>query len=167
MLNDNGGINGRNVDFITEDTAFDPQQTLQVARQMVLRDRVQAIVTANGTAPTEATFPFVLDQSKVPIFGTYGGSTAWYEPAHDGLFGPQALYEDQASVAVSWALEEGAKKIVIVRDDPETFATVDDAATKTIEDGGGTADRVVVKFGSTTSVHTSPRPRRRSRTRSS
>ena len=91
----------------------------------------------------------MLEQSKVPIFGTYGGSTAWYEPARDGLFGTQALYEDQARVAVSWALEEGAKKIVIVRDDPDAFATVDDAATKTIEDGGGTADRVVAKFGST------------------
>lgn len=149
MLNDNGGINGRKVDFISEDTAFDPQQTLQVARRMVLKDRVQAIVTANGTATTEATFPFVLDQSKVPIFGTYGGSAAWYEPGRDGLFGTQTLYEDQARVAVSWALDEGAKKIVIVRDDPDAFATVDDAATKTIEDGGGKADRVVVKFGST------------------
>jgi len=148
-LNDNGGINGRNVDFISVDTAFDPQQTLQAARQLVQRDGVQAIVTANGTAATEATFPFVLEQSKVPVFGTYGGSTAWYEPARDGLFGTQALYEDQARVAVSWALEEGAKKIVIVRDDPEAFATVDDAATATIEAGGGTADRVVAKFGST------------------
>jgi len=149
LLNDNGGINGRKVDFITEDTAFDPQQTLQVARRMVLRDRVQAIVTANGTAATEATFPFVLEQSKVPIFGTYGGSAAWYDPARDGLFGTQALYEDQARVAVSWALDEGAKKIVIVRDDPAAFETVDDAATETIEAGGGRADRVVVKFGST------------------
>jgi len=148
-LNDNGGINGRKVDFISVDTAFDPQQTLQAARQLVQRDGVQAIVTANGTAATEATFPFVLDQSKVPVFGTYGGSTAWYEPARDGLFGTQALYEDQARVAVSWALEEGAKKIVIVRDDPEAFAVVDDAATQTIEAGGGTADRVVAKFGST------------------
>ena len=148
-LNDNGGINGRKVDFISVDTAFDPQQTLQAARQLVQRDGVQAIVTANGTAATEATFPFVLDQSKVPVFGTYGGSTAWYEPARDGLFGTQALYEDQARVAVSWALEEGAKNIVIVRDDPEAFATVDDAATATIEAGGGTADRVVAKFGST------------------
>ncbi len=118
MLNDNGGINGRKVDFTSVDTAFDPQQTLQAARQLILRDGVQAIVTANGTAATEATFPFVLQQSKV-------------------------------RVAVSWALEEGAKNIVIVRDDPEAFATVDDAATKTIEDGGGKADRVVVKFGST------------------
>jgi ABC-type branched-subunit amino acid transport system substrate-binding protein len=65
------------------------------------------------------------------------------------LFGTQALYEDQARVAVSWALDEGAKKIVIVRDDPAAFETVDDAATETIEAGGGRADRVVVKFGST------------------
>ena len=57
-------------------------------------------MTANGTAPTEATFPFVLEQSKVPIFATYGGSTAWYDPARPGLFGAQALYEDQAAVAV-------------------------------------------------------------------
>jgi branched-chain amino acid transport system substrate-binding protein len=149
MLNDDGGINGRKVDFISEDNAFDPQQTLQIARSMISRDGVQAIVTANGTAPTEATFPFVLEQSKVPIFATYGGSTAWYEPAQDGLFGTQALYEDQAKVAVSWAMEEGAKDIVIVRDDPDAFATVDDAATEAIEAGGGTADRVVVKFGST------------------
>lgn len=149
MLNDNGGVNGRKVDFISEDTAFDPQQTLQVARRMVQRDGVQAIVTANGTAPTEATFPFVLEQSKVPIFATYGGSAAWYEPARDGLFGTQALYEDQAKVAVNWALEEGAKDIVIVRDDPDAFATVDDAATEAIVAGGGSADRVVVKFGST------------------
>jgi branched-chain amino acid transport system substrate-binding protein len=148
-LNDNGGINGRKVDFISVDTAFDPQQTLQAARQLVQRDGVQAIVTANGTAATEATFPFVLQQSKVPIFGTYGGSTAWYDPPQDGLFGTQALYEDQARVAVKWALEEGAKHIVIVRDDPEAFATVDAAATATIEAGGGTADRVVAKFGST------------------
>jgi branched-chain amino acid transport system substrate-binding protein len=46
-------------------------------------------------------------------------------------------------------MESGAKKIVIVRDDPDAFKTVDDAATKVIEAGGATADRVVVKFGST------------------
>jgi branched-chain amino acid transport system substrate-binding protein len=149
MLNDDGGVNGQDVEFITEDNAFDPQQTLQIARQLVQRDGVQAIVTANGTAQTEATFPFVLEQAKVPIFGTYGGSTAWYDPARAGLFGTQTLYEDQAKVAVQWALDEGAKHIVIVRDDPDAFAVVDKAATETIEAGGGTAESVVVKFGST------------------
>jgi branched-chain amino acid transport system substrate-binding protein len=149
MLNAGGGINGRQVDFRAVDTAFDAQQTLQAARQLISRDGVQAIVTANGTAATEATFPFVLQQSKVPIFGTYGGSAAWYDPARPGLFGTQTLYEDQARVAASWAIEEGAKKIVIVRDDPQAFATVDDAVTKAIQAAGATADRVVAKFGST------------------
>jgi branched-chain amino acid transport system substrate-binding protein len=149
MVNDDGGLNGRKVDFITEDNAFDPQQTLQIARRMVAKDGVQAIVTTNGTAATEATFPFVLEQNEVPIFGTYGGSEAWYDPARAGLFGTQALYEDQAAVAATWAMESGAKDIVIVRDDPAAFETVDDAATEVIESGGGTADRVVVKFGST------------------
>jgi ABC-type branched-subunit amino acid transport system substrate-binding protein len=149
MLNANGGINGRKVEFHSVDTAFDAQQTLQAARQLISRDGVQAIVTPNGTAATEATFPFVLQQSKVPIFGTYGGSAAWYNPARPGLFGTQTLYEDQAKVAVSWALKEGAKKIVIVRDDPQAFATVDDAATQAIQGAGAIADRVVAKFGST------------------
>lgn len=41
-----------------------------IPRRMISRDDVQAIVTANGTAPTEATFPFLLEQSKVLIFAT-------------------------------------------------------------------------------------------------
>lgn len=148
-LNDEGGINGKKIEFITADNAFDPQQTLQIARRMVSRDGVQAIVTPNGTAPSEATFPFVLKQSQVPIFGAYGGSAAWYDPPRDGLFGTQALYEDQARVAAGWAMQSGAKNITIVRDDPEAFATVDDAATKFVEAAGGKTDRVVAKLGST------------------
>lgn len=72
QLNAAGGIHGRPVEWTPVDNAFDPQQTIQVARQLVSRDRVVAIVGANGTATTEATFPFVLEQNKIPVFGTYG-----------------------------------------------------------------------------------------------
>jgi hypothetical protein len=67
-----------------------------IPRRMISRDGVLAIVTANGTAPTEATFPLPLEQSKVLI-----------------------------------------------------FATVDDPETEAIEAARGTADRVVMKLGST------------------
>ncbi|MFF2028274.1 ABC transporter substrate-binding protein, partial [Streptomyces sp. NPDC058171] len=110
QLNAAGGIHGRPVEWTPVDNAFDPQQTIQVARQLVSRDRVVAIVGANGTATTEATFPFVLEQNKIPVFGTYGGSAAWYDPPRDGLFGSQTLYENQARAAAQWALDEGAKK---------------------------------------------------------
>lgn len=148
-FNDAGGANGTKVDFLTKDNAFDPQQTIAIAREFVAQDQVQAIVNANGTAATEATFPFVLQQNKVPIFGTYGGSAAWYDPPRPGLFGTQALYEDQARVAVKWATESGVKKLLVVRDDPAAFANVSKVAQEYAKGKGATASEVVVKIGTT------------------
>lgn len=148
-VNDEGGINGQEVEFIYKDNAFDPQQTLQIARDLVTREEVDVIANANGTSHTEATFPLVLEQSETPIFGTYGGLATWYDPPRDLLFGTQTLYEDQAVVAVEWAMEEGAEEITIVHDDPGAFVSVKDAATKTIEAAGASADNVEVKIGTT------------------
>lgn len=149
QLNAKGGINGKKVTFIAKDNAFDPQQTIQIARQLVAKDKVVAVVNTNGTATTEATFPFVLNQSKVPIFGTYGGSEAWYANPRAGLFGTQTLYEDQATVAAEWAVQEGAKNIVIVRDDPAAFVNVANAAQAKIKSEGSSASQVEVKIGTT------------------
>lgn len=149
QLNASGGINGRKVNFIAEDDAFDPQQTLQVARQLVSENHVLAIVNPDGTATTAATLPFVLQQSKVPIFGTYGGDATWYTPPRAGLFGTQALYEDQADVATDWAIEAGAKHLTVVRDDPQAFANVSSVAMKHAQAKGITADEVVTKIGTT------------------
>ncbi|MEV8409712.1 ABC transporter substrate-binding protein, partial [Streptomyces niveus] len=66
-VNARGGINGRKIDWIVKDNANDPQQTVQIARRLVDQEGVVAIVAANGTSQSQATFPFVLEQSKVPV----------------------------------------------------------------------------------------------------
>jgi branched-chain amino acid transport system substrate-binding protein len=124
MLNDKGGINGRKVEWITKDNAYDTQQTVQAARELIGQDRVVAIVNANGTAQTEASFPFVLQQSKVPILNTYGGAENWYTPPRPGLFGVQTLYEDQAAALAQWAVDDGARKILVIHSDPAAFVNV-------------------------------------------
>ncbi|MFZ2175055.1 MAG: ABC transporter substrate-binding protein [Rhodococcus sp. (in: high G+C Gram-positive bacteria)] len=149
QLNADGGVNGRQVEWTSVDNAFDPQQTIQVARQLVSRDEVLAIVGANGTATSEATFPFVLEQNKVPIFGTYGGSAAWYDPARPGLFGTQTLYEDQALSAAQWALDDGAKKVTVIRNDPAAFVNVGNVATAELKKGGAEVSTIEVKLGTT------------------
>lgn len=124
QVNAAGGINGKKVKYSTEDNAFDPQQTIQAARKLVGDEKVVAIVSANGTATTAAAFPYVLNQAKVPIINTYGGAGDWYEPPRPGLFGYQALYEEQGAAAGAWAAEDGHKNIVVVRSDPAAFAGV-------------------------------------------
>jgi len=151
MLNDKGGINGRKVEWITKDNAYDTQQTVQAARELVGQDRVVAIVNANGTAQTEATFPFVLQQSKVPILNTYGGAENWYEPPRDGLFGIQTLYEDQAAALAKWAVEDGARKILVVHSDPAAFVNVARQVGPVAKkaDGSVSVDLLSVKFQTT------------------
>jgi hypothetical protein len=73
------------------------EQTVQIARELVGQDKVVAIVNANGTSQAEAAFPFVLNQSKVPVLNEVGGTESWYQPPRPGLFGTQTLYEDQAA----------------------------------------------------------------------
>jgi ABC-type branched-subunit amino acid transport system substrate-binding protein len=124
MVNARGGVNGRKIDWIVKDSAADPQQTVQIARRLVDQDGVVAIVAANGTSQSQATFPFVLEQSKVPILNTLGGDASWYEPARDGLFGLQTLYEDQAAALGDWVARDGAKKVLVVHSDPAAFVNV-------------------------------------------
>lgn len=151
LLNDRGGINGRKVEWITKDNAYDTQQTVQAARELIGQDRVVAIVNANGTAQTEATFPFVLEQSKVPILNTYGGAENWYSPPRAGLFGIQTLYEDQAAALAKWAVEDGAKKVLVIHSDPAAFVNVAKqvAPVAEKEDSGVSVDLLSVKFQTT------------------
>lgn len=124
---------------------------MQIARELVGQDKVVAIVNANGTAQAEASFPFVLQQSKVPILNEVGGSEAWYKPPRPGLFGTQTLYEDQASAVAAWAVQDGAKKILVVHSDPAAFVNV----AKQVEpvakkvNPSVEVDRLTVKFATT------------------
>ncbi|MGW1025370.1 ABC transporter substrate-binding protein [Streptomyces sp. NPDC002577] len=150
-VNARGGINGRKIDWIVKDNAFDPQQTVQIARRLVDQDGVVAIVATNGTAQSQATFPFVLEQSKVPVLNPLGGDASWYDPPRDGLFGLQTLYEDQAAALGDWVARDGAKKVLVVHSDPAAFVNVakqiGPAARKT--DPSVQVKRLTVKFQTT------------------
>jgi branched-chain amino acid transport system substrate-binding protein len=150
-LNENGGINGRQVDWIVKDNAYDPQQTVQAARELIGQHQVVAIVNANGVAPSEAAFPFVLQQSQIPVVDNYGGIASWYDPPRQLLYGTQTLYEDQAAAMAQWAVESGARKLVVVHDDPKAFADVAAQIGPAAERAapGTTVVDVPVKLGTT------------------
>jgi branched-chain amino acid transport system substrate-binding protein len=149
QLNADGGISGRKVEWTALDNAYDPQQTIQVARQLVGQEDVIAIVGATGTSQSEAAFPFVLDQSKVPILGPYAGLETWYDPPRDNLYGTFPANEDSSRAAARWIADDGAKTVTIVRDDLDSFAVAGDAAQRDLEAAGVEVKTVEVKLGTT------------------
>lgn len=121
VVNDKGGVNGRKINFVTVDTERDPQKTLAGAHTLVEQDKVFAIISTFGQAQTQATFPYVLDESKVPLVNTMGGTNDWYNPPKANLYGAMVPYDEQHYTMGKWAVEEGAKTIVVVHDDPKAY----------------------------------------------
>jgi branched-chain amino acid transport system substrate-binding protein len=65
MINEQGGINGRKIEFITYDDGFSPPKTVEQARKLIESDEVFALFNVVGTAGNSAIQKYV-NSKKVP-----------------------------------------------------------------------------------------------------
>jgi len=72
-VNDNGGINGRKVNFVMVDDKYDPAVTTSVVKRFIERDKCFAIVAPLGSAPTAAVVDYIASQN-VPLVGPGTGA---------------------------------------------------------------------------------------------
>src|ERR1035441_4069945 len=54
MINEEGGINGRKINFITRDDSYSPPKTVELVRKMVEEDQVLLTFNVLGTPPNTA-----------------------------------------------------------------------------------------------------------------
>jgi branched-chain amino acid transport system substrate-binding protein len=74
-VNAHGGVNGRRVDYVYLDDAYDPAKTVPNTRELVQQDQVFAMFNIVGTNPNLAVRPF-LNQLGVPqVFAASGATT--------------------------------------------------------------------------------------------
>ena len=97
-VNSKGGVNGRKITFKYVDDAYNPAQTPTVVRQLVLQDRVFAIVSGLGT-PTHETVVQYLNANKVPDLFIASGCDCWNRPKQAPYtFGYQTDYTIEAKI---------------------------------------------------------------------
>jgi ABC-type branched-subunit amino acid transport system substrate-binding protein len=75
-LNAQGGINGRKINLIIKDDAYNPVQTVDVVHQLVLQNNVFGIFEGLGT-PTHTKVVGFLNSSKVPDMFVASGCPCW------------------------------------------------------------------------------------------
>ena len=80
-INDEGGINGRKINFISYDDAFSPPKSVEQTRKLVESDEVFAIFSSPGTASNTATMKY-LNGKKVPQIFVTSGATKFGDPAN-------------------------------------------------------------------------------------
>src|SRR5208282_2859012 len=61
MINEQGGINGRKINFVTRDDGYSPPKTVEVVRKLVEEDQVLFIFNPLGTPPNTAIQGYLND----------------------------------------------------------------------------------------------------------
>jgi ABC-type branched-subunit amino acid transport system substrate-binding protein len=118
-VNANGGVNGRKIDYVYKDDAYNPTQTSQVVNQLVLQDQVFAVVGGLGT-PTHAAVLDYLNSEGVPDLFVSSGSLLWDQPKKNPeTFGFQPDYEVEGKILAQYLAQNfpNAKVGLFVQDD--------------------------------------------------
>lgn len=76
-LNENGGIRGWKVQYVTMDDGYEPSRSVAVTRRLVEEHKIFSLVAAVGTATNVAVIPYAREQG-LPMIGPIGGASAFF-----------------------------------------------------------------------------------------
>jgi ABC-type branched-subunit amino acid transport system substrate-binding protein len=82
MINDQGGVNGRKINYISLDDAYSPPKAVEQIRRLIESDEVAFLVNPVGTATNMAVLKYV-NQKKVPHLFIGSGATIFNDPEHN------------------------------------------------------------------------------------
>ena len=119
MINDQGGINGRKINFITLDDSFSPPKTVEQVRKLVEEEQVLLLFQTLGTATNTAIHKY-MNAKKVPQLFVSTGASKWGDPEHfPWTMGWQPNYQTEAHIYAKYLLQNkpGAKIAVLYAND--------------------------------------------------
>lgn len=118
-LNEQGGINGRKIKLIVEDSGYDPKKAVLAAQKLVNQDKIFAMVGHLGTAQNLAAMPVQFEKNVINFFPVTA-AREMYEPFHKLKYSFAATYYDQMKAAVPKLVKEkNAKKVCSMYQDDE------------------------------------------------
>src|SRR2546423_13521289 len=98
MVNEQGGINGRKVSFISYDDGYSPPKTVEMARKLVEQDQVLFLFQTLGT-PSNTAIHKYMNAKKVPQLFVSTGATKWNDPKNfPWTMGYQPNYQTEGHV---------------------------------------------------------------------
>src|SRR5882762_2229597 len=105
MINEQGGINGRKINFISYDDAYSPPKTVEQARKLVEGDEVLLIFSSLGTASNSSIQKY-MNAKKVPQLFVASGATKWGDPKNfPWTMGFQPNYQSEGRIYAKYILD--------------------------------------------------------------
>jgi branched-chain amino acid transport system substrate-binding protein len=119
MVNDQGGVAGRKINFISLDDGYTPPKTVEQVRRLVEQDQVAFLFNNLGT-PTNSAIWHYVNQKKVPHLFISTGADKWGDyKNYPWTMGFQPSYRTEAQIYTKYLLQQkpGAKLAVLYQND--------------------------------------------------
>ncbi|NKB98361.1 MAG: ABC transporter substrate-binding protein [Pseudomonadales bacterium] len=107
-VNAAGGVHGRQIRYVVEDTSYQVPKAMSAANKLVNRDNVLAMLLAVGTPLNNAIMP-MLFENNVPNLFPISGGRQMVEPFHPLKFTQRGIYYDEVRATVNYFVEQRAK----------------------------------------------------------
>ncbi|UQU65694.1 ABC transporter substrate-binding protein [Couchioplanes caeruleus] len=119
-VNANGGVHGRKITYKIMDDTYNPATTQQVVRELVLQDKVFAILNGLGT-PTHTGVLDFLKTNRVPDLFVASGSRSWNQPdKYPGTFGFNVDYTVEGKILATHVKQtQAGKKVCFLGQDDD------------------------------------------------
>ena len=118
-VNEEGGVNGRQINMISYDDGYSPPKTVEMARKLVEQDKVLLIFQPLGTPPNSAIHKY-MNAKKVPHLFVATGATKWNDPKNfPWTMGWQPNYQTEGTIYAQHILKTkpNAKIAVLYQND--------------------------------------------------
>ena len=119
MINDQGGIAGRKLNFISYDDGATPPRAIEQVRRLVEQDQVALLFNTFGTASNSAIVRYV-NEKKIPQLFVYSGADKFSDPkTYPWTLGWQPSYRVEGQIYAKYARTEkpGARIGILYQND--------------------------------------------------
>jgi branched-chain amino acid transport system substrate-binding protein len=118
-VNEEGGVNGRQLNMVSYDDSYSPPKTVEMARKLVEQDKVLLIFQSLGTPPNSAIHKY-MNAKKVPQLFVATGASKWNDAKNfPWTMGWQPNYQTEAKIYAAHILKTkpDAKIAVLYQND--------------------------------------------------
>ena len=110
-VNEQGGINGRKIRYIVEDSQYQVPRAVQAINKLINNDGVFMTIEDGGTPMNNATFPMAIETNMLKLL-PLSAARSMFEPFHKLKFSQYSSYVDEMRAGVKYFVEQRGKKAI-------------------------------------------------------
>lgn len=105
LINDNGGIKGREVHLLSLDDGYEPDKAVKNTRRLITEDNVFLLIGEVGTPTSKAVIPIV-EKHKIPFFAPFTGAELLRDPFRKYVINVRASYYQEMETLADYLINQ-------------------------------------------------------------